>query len=94
MVTTLYIGKSNDSRPPFCIKFLYSEDFKTSLRNFLYPRLPVSFVISPIYESGKLVLISMGFLGYNNSFEKFFPNSDSGKAAPTYYNIRITNENI
>ena len=26
----------------------------------------------------------MGFLGYNNSFEKFFPNSDSGKAAPTY----------
>ena len=54
------------------------------MRNFLYPRLPVSFVISPIYESGKLVLISMGFLGYNNSFEKFFPNSDSGKAAPTY----------
>lgn len=35
----------------------------------------------------------MGFLGYNNSFEKFFPD-DSGKAAPTYYNIRITNENI
>lgn len=55
--------KSKDSLDPFCINFLYSSDLSTSFRNFLYPNPPVSLVISPMYESGKLVLISIGFLG-------------------------------